>query len=321
MGKYLRRASVAGAGALLALSILASAAAPSALARAGRGPCVPGDPGSPSCLIWTGKVVFVADGDTVDVAIDGGGTRRVRLTGINTTELTRYSHTASKRRGECHAVAATAQLERMIRRSHWRVRLVAQHASSHSRGRLRRSLQVRVGRRWQDTGAVQVRTGLALWLPNPLERAWNTSYSALAQRAAARRIGLYDSSSCGRGPEAGARVTVRVNYDADGNDLVNVNGEWIEVRNLGSRAVHVGHWRVKDSDLKQYVLPSWARIPAGSSIFVHVGRGRAHGTDFFWGFSHPLFDSTIGDGGYLFDPQGDLRGWDIYPCRYRCGAD
>jgi micrococcal nuclease len=266
-------------------------------------------------------VTFVADGDTVDVAIDGGGTRRVRLTGINTPELTRYSHSARKRRGACHAVAATAQLERMIRRSGWRVRLVAEHASSHSRQRLRRSLWVRIGGRWQDTGAVQVRTGLALWLPNRVERAWNSSYSVLAQRAAARRVGLYDSSSCGRGPAAGARLRVRVNYDAEGNDLVNVNGEWIEVRNLDTaRAVRVGGWRVKDSDLKQYVLPSWASVPAGGSIFVHVGRGRAHGTDFFWGFSHALFDDAIGDGGYLFDPQGDLRAWDIYPCRYRCGA-
>jgi hypothetical protein len=245
----------------------------------------------------------------------------VRLTGINTPELTRYSHTPSKRRGACHAVAATAQLERMIRRSGRRVRLVAQHASSHSGHRLRRSLWVRIGGRWQDTGAVQVRTGLALWLPNRIERAWNRSYSTLAQRAAARRVGLYDSSSCGRGPASGARLRVRVNYDAAGNDLVNVNGEWIEVRNLSpAHAVPVGGWRVKDSDLKQYVLPAWASVPAGGSIFVHVGRGRAHGTDFYWGFSHALFDETIGDGGYLFDPQGDLRAWDIYPCRYRCGA-
>jgi hypothetical protein len=265
-------------------------------------------------------VTFVADGDTVDVAIDGGGTRRVRLTGINTPELTRYSHTAGERRGECHAVAATAQLERMIRRSGWRVRLVAQHASSHSGRRLRRSLWVRSGGRWRDTGAVQVRTGLALWLPNRAEVAWNSGYSVLAQRAAARWVGLYDSSSCGRGPAFGALLRVRVNYDAAGNDLVNVNGEWIEVQNLDpARPVRVGRWRVKDSDLKRYVLPAWATVPAGGSIFVHVGHGRAHGTHFYWGFSHALFDETIGDGGYLFDPQGDLRAWDIYPCRYRCG--
>jgi hypothetical protein len=26
----------------------------------------------------------------------------------------------------------------------------------------------------------------------------------------------------------------------------------------------------------------------------------------------------MGDGGFLFDPDGDLRAWDMYPCRYAC---
>jgi hypothetical protein len=106
---------------------------------------------------------------------------------------------------------------------------------------------------------------------------------------------------------------VHVKWDADGNDHQNVNGEWIAVRNLdAARAVRVGGWRVKDSDLKQYKLPAWARIPAGGTIYVHVGRGRSHGNDFYWGLDRALFDNNLGDGGYLFDPQGDLRAWDIY---------
>jgi micrococcal nuclease len=298
---------------LAACAIALAATTATADARAHRMRCLPSDPHSPSCLVWTGKVTFVDDGDTVDVAIDGGSKRRVRVTGINTAELTRYSHKASKRRGRCHAVAATNQLERMIRKSHWRVRLVAQHASSHSgHHRIRRSLQVRIGGRWQDPGAVQLRTGLALWLPNRQEVAWNRSYREIARGAAARGVGLYNTSSCGRGPGAGAQLRVHVNYAAQGDDRVNVNGEWIEVRNLGGRPVNVGGWLVKDSDLKHYTLPRWARVPAHGSIYVHVGRGRAHGNDFYWGLPHALFDETIGDGGYLFDPQGDLRAWDIY---------
>jgi endonuclease YncB( thermonuclease family) len=254
----------------------------------------------------------VADGDTVDVRLDGGGTRRVRFTAINTTELTRYSHKPSRRRGECHAVAATNRLERMIRASHWRVRLLAQHASSRSRNRLLRVLEVRSGGHWRDAGAAQLRAGMALWLPRPDEPAWNDEYSGIAKRAAARGVGLYDTDSCGRGPAAGARLQVHVNWDAAGVDRENVNGEWIEVRNLGSRQVKVGHWRVKDSDLKQYRLPSWATVPPHGSTFVHVGRGRSHGNHFYWGLGRALFDNEHGDGGYLFDPQGDLRGWDIY---------
>ena len=306
------------ATALLACAIAIAAMAPAALARVHRARCLPADPHSPSCLVWTGKVTFVDDGDTVDVKIDGARKRRVRVTGINTNELTRYSHKAGKRRGACHAVAATNQLERMIKKSHWRVRLLAQHASSHSgHGRIRRSLQVRIGGRWRDPGAEQLRTGLALWLPNGQERAWNQSYSDIAKRAAARHVGMYNGSSCGRGPAADAQLRVHVNWDAAGDDHSNVNGEWIEVHNLGPRPVRVGRWHVKDSDLKYYALPRWATVPAHGSIYVHVGRGLSHGTSFYWGFGHALFDNTIGDGGYLFDPRGNLRAWDIYTPSWR----
>src|SRR3954454_10693938 len=192
---------------LVACTIALVAMTPPVVARVHRASCLPVDPHSPSCLVWTGKVTLVDDGDTVDVKIDRGGKRRVRVTGINTNELTRYSHTPSKRRGQCHAVAATAQLERMIKKSHWRVRLLAQHESSHSgHHRIRRSLQVRIGGRWQDPAAVQLRTGLALWLPNQQETAWNRSYREIAKGAAARGIGIYDGSSCGHGPAAGAQL-------------------------------------------------------------------------------------------------------------------
>jgi endonuclease YncB( thermonuclease family) len=298
------------ATALLACALVLVAASPDALARPHRGRCLLGSPHSPSCLIWTGKVKFVDDGDTVDVKIDGGRRRRVRVTGINANELRKYDR--KHRRGACHAVAATKQLERVIKKGHWRVRLLAQHASSQSGGRIRRSLQVRIGRRWRDPGAEQLRTGLAIWLPNGQENAWNRRYRAIARGAAARHVGMYDRSSCGRGPAEGARLRVHVNWDAAGSDRVNVNGEWIQVRNLGRRAVRVGRWRVKDSDLKYFQLPYWAAVPGHGSIYVHVGRGRNHGDDFYWGFRHPIFDGVVGDGGYLFDPQGDLRAWDIY---------
>jgi endonuclease YncB( thermonuclease family) len=303
--------------ALFAFAVLAFSTTPAALAVS-RGRCLPDNPHSPKCLIWNAKVTFVADGDTVDAAIQGVGKRRIRVTGINAMELSRYSRTPSRRRGACHGVAATTLLERMIRKSHWRVRLAAQHTSSHSGARLRRSIQVRSGGRWQDAGPAILRAGLALWLPNGPESAWNHSYSLLAQKAAARGVGLYDTSSCGAGPEAGARLRLRVNWDANGSDTKNVNGEFFEVTNLDpSHAVRVGHWWVRDSDLRQYTLPAGATIPAGGQIRVHIGRGHARGTSFFWGFSHPIFDPS-GDGGYLFDTQGDLRAWMIYPCTFHC---
>jgi endonuclease YncB( thermonuclease family) len=309
--------------ALCACAAVCLAAAPSAFAKPHRGPCLSSDPNTPTCLIWTGKVDFIADGDTVDVDIDGDGTKRafrVRLTGYNAPELTHYSRRASERRGTCQGVSAANQIERMIRQSHGRVRLKAQRASSRSGGRrLRRMVEVKIGGHWRDVGAPILRAGHALWLQNPVESAWNREYSTIAQEAMARGVGLWSKTSCGAGPEAGAQLDVRVKWDADGNDAQNINGEWVEIKNLDpNRPVAIGGWRVRVSDLRHFVLPAGTEVPAGGRIRVRMGHGTSDGSNFYWGFGHAVFGPQ-GDAAYLFDPEGDPRAWMIYPCRFACG--
>src|ERR1044072_6046812 len=77
---------------------------------------------------WHGRVTSFDDGDTIKVEIAGDGTKvakRVRITGIQAMEQSVYSNTPSKRRGECHALEATARLGEVIRRRHRRARVVA----------------------------------------------------------------------------------------------------------------------------------------------------------------------------------------------------
>jgi hypothetical protein len=65
-------------------------------------------------------------------------------------------------------------------------------------------------------------------------------------------------------------------------------------------------------------------VAAGDSVYVHPGRGASTGRHFYWGLSAAVFENATGaptykgDGAYLFDPHGDLRGWRMYPCRYAC---
>jgi endonuclease YncB( thermonuclease family) len=299
--------------------LIALVAAPAASAVR-RGPCVVGDKSSRKCFIWSGKAIHVDDGDTMDVDIAGDGTGRtkpVRVTGINAMELTRYSSIPSRRRGDCHGIEAVTQMERLVKASHRRVQLAAIHPSSRSGRRIRRSVRVKIGGHWREAGPELLRAGNALWFPNGRERAWNGVYGQIAQETATRGVGLYDTDFCGKGPEAGAQLTLRANWDADGTDRRNVNGEWFEITNLGSSVVHVGRWWVRDSDLRRYRLPARAKIPAGGSIRVYAGRGHNRSRAFFWGLREPPFDNG-GDGGYLFDKQGDLRAWMMYPCRVSC---
>jgi len=322
---------------LLPLILLAAALLPATARAASSGPCVPGTAG-PTCRFWAARVTFVADGDTIRVRVDGdpsGRERTIRCTGINAMELHRYSSDPRKRRGDCHAVEATAVVERLIRRAHGRIRLAAQSAASVTGGRLRRSVAVRVGGRWQDLGRAVMQRGLALWLPNPVEYAHNLEYRRLAQEAAAAHRGLYDPASCGAGPDQDLPIEVLVNWDADGDDRANVNGEWVDIRNDGARDLPLGGWWFRDSWLNYnrhhvpgFEFPAYARVPAGGSVRLHMGCGPntpATPTVLYWCRHQAVFENAgdqrtqVGDGGYLFDPQGDLRGSMIYPCAVGCG--
>ena len=302
-----------------------------------RGPCVAGQP-APLCHFWTGKVTFVADGDTIDVDIDGDGTgnpKHIRFTGINAMELSRYSKYPERRRGECSGLEATALIEGYIKRARRVVRLAAQSPASHSGQRLRRSVAVRVGGRWVDLGRVVMEQGLALWLPNGPEWAHNREYHELAEQAAAARRGLYDPNACAGAPAPELPLAVDVNWDADGMDAKNLNGEWLDIRNLGATDLSLAGWWVRDSWMRGeakksigFHFPAYAVVPAGGSARVYVGCGEnsaARPGRFYWCQKDSVFENAdgrrhSGDGGYLFDPRGNLRASMIYPCLVGCSS-
>ncbi len=276
-----------GLTALACTLAAATLAADAASAATRRAPCAEGA-SRPRCVFTDARVSFIADGDTIRVRL-GGRIRTVRFTGINAMELTRYSKYPSRRRGACHGLEATAFVERAIRRSGGRVRLAAQRLSSRANRRLRRSVWVRKGGRWRDLSKLELQAGLALWLPNHVENAHNREYLRLAERAAAARKGLYDPSACGAGPDEDLPVSVTVNWDADGNDSQNLDGEWVDIHNGGGRDLALGGWWVRDSFLRigkggvpGYRLPASAVVPAGRTLRVRVGCGPAGALELRW---------------------------------------
>ena len=308
MAKTLLSALVAAAGAAFALPATVQATAP----------CLPLGP-SPQCHFWYGKVTFVDDGDTlmVNIAGDHRRARRVRFTGINAMELHRYSKYRRRRRGDCHAVAAANRVEDLVRRSHRRVRLSAQHPGSHAGWRLRRSVAVKVNGAWVDLGSVLVLEGHALWLPNHKEWAWNRTYAGFAHQARAAGKRLWDPTACGGSGHP--RLRMRLRYDAPHNDGHHVNGEMARITNHSARRVHLGHWWFRDSALRRFTFPRGAVIRPHASVKLRMGRGPDHRRTFHWGLTSPPFENPtydrrwLGDGGYLFDRHGNIRAAVIYP--------
>jgi len=309
------------------LLLAATAAALPAVASARTGSCLL-RAGSPACEVWTGKVTFVADGDTIWVDVDGDGTtagRSVRITGLQAMEQTVYPTRAALRRGECHAVEATGRLDQLLKAGRYKVRLLAQDPASRSGSRLRRSVAVKIRRRWRDVGRTLLAEGHALWLPNAREHAWNRDYSILAGRAALAQRNLWNPAYCGAAHSEGAPVQLRVNWDADGNDNLDPNGEWVRVRNPDPvNALPLGGWWVRDSALRRYVFPAGVSVPPGGEVTVHAGDGEDSPTELHWGLRSSIFENVtrderaMGDGAYLFDPEGDLRASMTYPCRETC---
>jgi endonuclease YncB( thermonuclease family) len=311
---------------LLAAVFLGAAASD---AHAARGDCVVGEPRR-TCTVWTGRVISVDDGDTIDVDIFRDGTsrpRRVRVAGMQAMEQTAYS--SRHRQGECHAVEATLRLEQLIRRSKWTVRLAAENPESRSRNRLLRTLAVRLRGRWRDVGSIMLREGRALWWGSPAESSPNATYGAITQGAIAAQRRLFDPDSCGVGPSPASPLKLWVNWDADGDDTANPSGEWVKIKNLDTvNPVPLAGWYLRDSALRRFTFPASAVIAPGGTVTVDVGDDTdapgPPGTVFSWGLSNPVFENAthdedaMGDGGYLFDPLGNIRALMIYPCGSGC---
>jgi endonuclease YncB( thermonuclease family) len=319
----LRRLATLAASVTTSVALVVGGAPAPALAGAA---CRTGA-GSPRCGVWTGKVDWVADGDTLMIRVGGSKTARpIRLIGVQAMEQHKYSAIPARRTGECHALEATARVEKLVKAGKGVVRLTARHTGSSSRGRALRSIAVKINGRWTDIGSDLVRHGYALALPFPGEDAWDRAYEVDSARAAPERNYMWDSDYCGAGPAAGAQLTVWANSDADGDDGLNLNGEWIRIGNTGPQAVDLSGWWVRDSGLRRYTFARGTVVPAGGRVYVHVGKGRDTATDKYWGMPAQVFTNVdpahpgVGEGAYLFDPQGDLRRAFVYPCLADCGS-
>lgn len=260
--------------------------------------------GSLDAASTTTEVVKVVDGDTFDAEVFGK-VQRVRMLGINSTET-----------GECHASAAKDWLESRIEGR--RVKLTAQDPNVKLNfGRPARFVDLGT----DDIGAEMIELGLVIPYPHATETARNDKYLDLAATAKSRGIGVWDDDSCGSGPAQSSGLRLEVRWDAEENDGINVNGEWIDVFNPSKSAVNLTGWVLRDASTRFYNFPAGTRVNPGRYVRVHIGSGTDTSTDKYWGLDHPIFKNDLDEAAYLFDPDGDLRDSFEYRCRIDCVND
>ena len=261
----------------------ALAVAPAAHAATSRGPCVAGQ-AAPLCHFWTGKVTFVADGDTIRVDIDGDGARQPEDGPLHR-----------------HQRDGAVALQQVPRPPPGRVQRPRGHGADRGlhQARQRRRAPRRAEPREPDgpSPAALRRRARRRAVGRPRPRRDGAGPRALA--AQRRRVGAQPRVP--RAGRAGRRgqarplrperlrrrarrprlpLAVDVNWDADGMDEKNLNGEWIDIRNLGATDVSLAGWWVRDSWMRGeakkdigFHFPAYAVVPAGGSVRVYVGCG------------------------------------------------
>lgn len=320
-----------------------------ALAATGTGPVSVGASAAtttPALQSWYGTVTRVVDGDTVEVDVsgDGKGPVTVRNAAIQSTELNRATNSP-----ECHSTEAYARMQQLLPVGA-KVRLQAYDANSTSgtdasgQPRPIRYLDrydSATGTYSLDVQRVLLREGHALWKPEPVETARQETYHRPMAKAMAERRGLFDEDHCGVGPSAGARLRMWINYEADGDDLANLSGEYIRIQNSGSSDVPIAGWKLRDPSQTftrqgsstphtYFTFPAGSVLRAGSFVTVYPTSGSQDvaGGRFYLAVTRlPFFanitDPSLGYPGkaiYLLDPQLDFRAWADYPCLFDCSV-
>ncbi|MBM3709037.1 MAG: hypothetical protein FJW61_01245 [Actinobacteria bacterium] len=223
-------------------------------------------------------VYEVIDGDTF--IIKNG--ESVRLLGINAPEMDRYYYEES---GEVLRIIVEDK----------KVRLEKDITNRDLYGRFLRYVYL------DDlfVNLEMVKRGFA----NVFTMAPDVKYAdilVMAERyARENELGLWQKSLT-----SGIKVTV--NYDAEGDDRKNLNGEYVILENSNSYDIDIGGWSIKDSATNIYDFGNFI-FKSNSRIFLYTGSGKDSIEEgkFYWGSTKPVWNNDH-DTLYLRDREGLL---------------
>jgi endonuclease YncB( thermonuclease family) len=232
----------------------------------------PGSPYTDECL----KVQEVLDGDTIVLSDN----RRVRLIGINTPEEGMYFFDEAREVLEIMVLGKEVILEKDISETDIYGRLLRYLFS----GSLFVNLEM-------------VERGFANTYTCPPDVRYTERFIEAERTARSNELGLWQKSKINL-------VKIDLNYDADGNDSLNLNDEYVTIKNAGSDPVDIYGWTVKDSATNTYKFGSYVLRP-DCVVYLFSGDGRDEEGKLYWGSSKPIWNNNH-DTLYLRDREGLL---------------
>lgn len=133
----------------------------------------------------------------------------------------------------------------------------------------------------------------------------DTGRRDLMEEAAAEGRGLW-GPGCGV-PIADGMAVDRVEPDPPGRDEEDLNGEFVELVNLGDEAIDLDGWDIRD-DSSSHRFDLGGTIEPGGRLVVRTGSGESGGGELFLGSRSPVW-SNRGDTVLVIDPQGVVAAW------------
>ena len=220
------------------------------------------------------KVIEVIDGDTIVLS----NNEHVRLIGINTPESERYFY------GEAKEVLKLLVLNK-------NVRLEKDVDDRDTYGRLLR--YVYIGNLFVNLE--MVKRGFANVFTFPPNIKYTDKFIEAEREARTNDIGLWEKSNS-------SNIEININCDAEGDDRINLIGEYVIFKNNNNFDINLGGWTVKDLSTNIY---DFGKIifKRDSKLTLFSGKGSDSENKLYWNSPKPIWNNDH-DTLYLRDADG-----------------
>lgn len=264
------------------------------------------DTGLTSGLPGQAVVAGTVDGDTIRIALPGGGTETLRILGIDTPEMTPEGNDPGRFSGIADPDLLSLWGKEAARYTRDRLDgqrvAIAYDMEAGTRDPYGRLLATITRPDGTDHGEDLIRKGLArVYTQETFSR--KDRYLAAQDEAMGTRQGVWGALPP-RDGGAGTVVILDAHYNAEGDDNQNLNGEYFRIRNRGRTPADLTSWEVRDSDGFVFVIPAVTLQP-GSTLTFFTGTGETTGDSVFMGSPVPVLNNG-GDTLMLSDREGAM---------------
>ncbi|MCL5071345.1 MAG: thermonuclease family protein [Actinobacteria bacterium] len=222
------------------------------------------------------KVIEVIDGDTFVLS----NNEHVRLIGINTPESERYFYEEAKEVLEFLVLNKNVRLEKDVE-------------DKDAYGRLLRYVYLEN----LFVNLEMIKRGFANVFTFPPNIKYTDKFIEAEREARKNEIGLWEKSNS-------SNIEINIKYDAEGDDRINLNGEYVVFKNNNNYNINLVGWTVKDLSTNIYDFRKMI-FKSGSSLILFSGNGSDLENKLYWNSTKPIWNNDH-DTLYLRDYDGLL---------------